>query len=59
MVDIAIDLFLTFNDKYQKIPAFVYLKSFNDNKTDAFIKKYINDPDYLISYNAKRHLGLN
>jgi len=59
MVDIAINLFLTFNDKYQKIPAFVYLKSFNNTKTDALIQKYVNDPDYLISYNTKKHLGLN
>lgn len=59
MIDIAIDLFLTFNDKFQKIPAFVYLKNFNNTRTDALIQKHINDPDYLISYNAKRHLGLD
>jgi hypothetical protein len=59
MIDVAIDLFLTFNDKFQKIPAFVYLKNFNNTRTDALIQKHVDDPDYLISYNAKRHLGLD
>lgn len=58
MIDIALQLFLKFQDKFEKILGFIYLEMFQAPATNALIKEHVNDNEYLISYNAKRHLGL-
>lgn len=39
--------------------AFYYLSETNNVELNRLVGKYINDKDYLISYNAKRHFREN
>jgi len=44
--------------KYLLIDAFYYLSRFNTTKSTKIIEPYINHKDFLVSYNAKRSLGI-
>ena len=41
---------------YRMIPTFYHLAKFKESKTKKLIKYYINNSEYLISYNAKQAL---
>ncbi len=62
MVDKAITLFKEIEERidgytaYRLIEAFYYLSLFKSPITNAILEKYINHKDYLLSYNAKKHL---
>lgn len=56
MIDIAVECFAKFKNKYSLIFSFHTLKSFNTKQTDDLIRKYVNDDDYLVSYNARKAL---
>lgn len=64
MIDIAIKSVKQIdskNDAYYKyiLPsALHYLAKFKNEKTNRILQEYINDPDFVISYNAKRYLNL-
>ena len=44
--------------KFRLINSFFYLAKFNNKRTEDLIKSFVADVDFLISYNAKRMLGL-
>jgi hypothetical protein len=58
MIDAAINAFKQVQEKWDLVFVFSYLKTFNDNRINEMIKKYIDHPDFLVSYNAKRALGI-
>jgi hypothetical protein len=64
MVDIAINSFKKLDNNndpyyvYKLTSAFFYLIKFNKPEVNELIKKYINHKDFLLSYNAKRVLGM-
>jgi hypothetical protein len=58
MIDIAIDAFKQLYNKWDLVIVFSYLKGFNDRRINDLIKEYIDNPDFLISHNAKRALGI-
>jgi hypothetical protein len=58
MIDAAIDAFKQLYKKWDLVFVFSYLKEFNDKRINEMIKRYIDNPDFLISHNAKRALGL-
>ena len=58
MVDIAIDAFKQLHGKWDLVSVFSYLKVFEDSRINDMIKAYIDNPDFLISHNAKRALGM-
>ena len=57
-VDIAIDAFKQLHGKWDLVSVFSYLKVFEDSRINDMIKAYIDNPDFLISHNAKRALGM-
>lgn len=58
MIDVAIDAFKQLYDRMDFIIVFAYLKEFNNGRINDIIKRYVDNPDFLISHNAKRALGL-
>lgn len=54
LIDIAIAESGNITNKWDLINIFYYLSKFNNVKTNEVIGNYINDKDFLISYNAKR-----
>ncbi|MGF7079813.1 hypothetical protein [Mucilaginibacter sp. UYCu711] len=54
LIDIAIAECERITNKWDLINVFYYLSKFNNVKTNEVIGRYINDKDFLISYNAKR-----
>ena len=58
MIDVAIDAFKQLFNKWDLVIVFSYLKGFNDRRINDMIKPYIDNPDFLISHNAKRALGM-
>jgi hypothetical protein len=57
MIPIVLEAVLK-TEKYGLILAFYYLAKFKNPGVDEFINRYINHPDFLLSYNAKRALAL-
>jgi hypothetical protein len=58
MIDVAIDAFKQLYKKWDLVFVFSYLKKFNDKRINDMIKEYVDNPDFLISHNAKRALGI-
>ena len=58
MIDIAMDAFKRLTNKWDLIFCFSYLGRFDSSKVNIAIEKYIDHRDFLVSYNAKRALGL-
>lgn len=58
MIGIAIDAFRKISDSFDIITAFYYLVTFNDSIANDLVKTYTENEDVLVSYNAKRALGL-
>lgn len=58
MIDTAIKSFKEIHDSYGLISSFYPLMKFNDDHINNMIRKYTTDRDYLVSYNAKRALGI-
>jgi HEAT repeat protein len=64
MIDIAIRSVKQIDNKndahykYKLPSALYYLAKFKNEKTNQILQDYISDPDYIISYNAKRYLIL-
>lgn len=63
MIDIAVNSIERIvnqdvHNKYVLPSAFYYLAKFNDEKTKQILQDYSSHPDYIISYNAKRYLGM-
>ena len=64
MVDIATNAFRKLDDNkdayytYKLISAFFYLVKFRNQEVNEMIRKYINHKEYLVSYNAKRAVGV-
>lgn len=64
MVDIAVNSVKQMDNKkdpyyiYKLTSAFYYLAKFKNEKTKQLIKEYTSHPEYLISYNAKKALGI-
>ena len=63
LVELAVSCFKKIEKKilfrnYLLIDAFYYLSIYNTAKTSKLIEPYINHKDFLVSYNAKRSLGL-
>jgi len=58
MIDIAVKAFKRLHKKWDLVFVFSYLKVFQDNRINDMIKEYIDNPDFLISYNAKNALGM-
>ena len=58
MMNIAIDAFEKLYKDIDLIYVFSYLKKFNSEKTDDLIKRYIDNPNFSVSYKAKRVLGM-
>ena len=58
MIDVAIDSFNQLYKENDLIIVFSYLKEFNDRTINNIINEYVENPNYLISYNAKRALGM-
>ena len=44
--------------EYTLMSMFYYMAGFQDSRIDNIIRKYIKHKDFLLSYNAKRALGL-
>jgi len=59
MIKIAVNIFKQIHKKWDLIFVFSYLKKFDSNEINQMISKYVESPDFLISYNAKRALGLD
>lgn len=57
MIDIVLENFRKIENKYCKINAFYDIRKFNEEKTNNEIKKYIENSDHLVAYNAKRALN--
>ncbi len=58
MIDIAIEDFRKHQRKFDLIWGFCYLKKFKNEKANNVIREYVEHPEFLVSYNAKRALGL-
>lgn len=58
MVDIAFDSFKAIDNRYSLISIFHYLKVFNDPRINDRITSYIDDDDYLLSYNSRMAIGI-
>lgn len=64
LVDLAITSFKkidsesTDDSSYDMIPAFYYLSEFRNSETNRIIEAFINHKEFLVSYNAKRALGM-
>ncbi len=52
----AIRLFRTLKNKYTIIGAMISLKVMNSAATRQLIEEFVSHSEYLVSYNAKRHL---
>ena len=59
MKNVAFEEFKKVSEKYTLIEAFYYASRFNDSRINSEIKKFINNKDYLIAYNARKCLGLS
>jgi len=58
MINVSISAFKQLHNKWDFVVAFGYLKGFNDSRINQMIEEYIDHPDFLISYNAKKALNL-
>jgi hypothetical protein len=58
MIDAALEDGSHVKDKYSLISVFYNLALFRDRRVNDFVRQYFNDPDYLVSYNAKRAIGI-
>lgn len=58
MINVAAEAFKQLHKKWDLVFVFSYLKEFKDKRINDMIKEYINNPDFLISHNAKRALGI-
>jgi hypothetical protein len=58
MVDAALEDSMQVKDKFSIISIFYHLAQFRDSRVNDFVRQYFDDPDYLISYNAKRAIGI-
>jgi hypothetical protein len=58
MIDVAIKAFKRIANKWDLIISFCYLKPFDSPKINEIIQEYIDHREYLVSYNAKRALGI-
>ena len=57
MKDVAFEEFKKLSDIYQLISAFPILVTFKDPRINERIKSYLDDPAYLVAYNARTALG--
>jgi hypothetical protein len=58
MVQTCISSFRMVDNKYSIIAAFYYLKKLNNAEADNLIREHTDHPEYPVSYNAKRFLGI-
>jgi HEAT repeat protein len=58
MIEVAIDAVKEISDDRDLIVVFSYLMEFKSERINNLIQNYINHPDFLVSYNAKRALGM-
>ncbi|WP_417800422.1 hypothetical protein [Tenacibaculum sp.] len=54
MIREAYESFLKIDDKYSKVSMFYYLAKFNVLEIKNLISRFVEDEDFLVSYNAKR-----
>ena len=59
MINRALMYFDEMDNIYQKNVAFIDLRKFNLPETNKAIEKYVDGPDHLLSYNAKRILEID
>ena len=57
MIDVALDELPKITDEYALLDILYYLGLFNDPRIKVALRKYRNDPRYLVAYNAARALG--
>lgn len=64
MVDVAINAFKRNDNPKDPYREFIILRDFytlikcDDKRINELIEQYVNDPQYLVSYNAKRALSM-
>ena len=58
MCDIVFEASKKITDKYSLISMFYYMAKMRDKRINDYIRQYYNSEDYLLSYNAKRSVGL-
>ena len=58
MIDIVLESMPRITNQYELIDVMYYLPDFKDKRVTELLNNYRNHKEYLVAYNATRHLGL-
>lgn len=59
LIKVALKAASTVHDKYALIGIFTYLAKFKDPNIERFLERFVNNEEFLISYNAKRAIKIS